>query len=73
VGDTFKTEIIEDWETVTALESEWNGLLRDSKADIVFLTWEWIRSWVSVAGASVKPFVVVVRNSRTELVGLAPF
>jgi CelD/BcsL family acetyltransferase involved in cellulose biosynthesis len=73
VGDTFKTEIIEDWETFTALESEWNGLLRNSKADIVFLTWEWIRSWVSVAGTSVKPLVVVVRNSRSELVGLAPF
>jgi CelD/BcsL family acetyltransferase involved in cellulose biosynthesis len=73
VGDTYKTGIIEDWQTFSELESEWNSLLHKSNADIIFLTWEWMQSWFSVSGASVKPFVVVVRNPQHELVGLAPF
>jgi CelD/BcsL family acetyltransferase involved in cellulose biosynthesis len=73
VVDAFKTEIVEDWNAFLALESEWNALLGASKSDIVFLTWEWVRSWLSVAGTSVRPIAVVVRNSQGELAGVAPF
>jgi CelD/BcsL family acetyltransferase involved in cellulose biosynthesis len=73
VVKAFKAEIVEDWNTFLALESEWNALLCASKSDIVFLTWEWVRSWLSVAGTSVRPFAVVVRNSQGELSGVAPF
>ncbi len=72
-AEPYRTEIIDDWESFELLANEWNNLLHSSRADIIFLTWEWVRTWVSIVGASVKPLAVIVRNSRAELVGVAPF
>lgn len=70
---TVKTEVIESWSGVESLAEEWNKLLRESRADTIFLTWEWVRTWISVAGRSLKPFVITVRSMDGELLGLAPF
>lgn len=56
-----------------ALEAEWNTLLSASSADCLFLTWEWISSWIEIAGANVDPWFVVVRDAGDGLVGVAPF
>ena len=37
--------IITDWQVFAALKNEWQGLLRQSDADNIFLTWEWIECW----------------------------
>jgi CelD/BcsL family acetyltransferase involved in cellulose biosynthesis len=67
-----RVEVIEDWAAIEALSTEWNGLLRESAADTVFLTWEWIRCWADVVGGGIRPLVVCVRDARGALVGLAP-
>lgn len=66
-----RLEVLEDWTSIEALEPEWNRLLQESAANSIFLTWEWIRCWAKVLG-DVRPVVVVVRDSRGTLVGLAP-
>mgnify|MGYP001495081728 CR=1 FL=1 len=66
-------ELIEDWAVFESLEPEWNHLLVNSRADTIFLSWEWIRSWLDVAGRSVQPFVIIVRDTNGQLVGVAPF
>ena len=66
-------DILEDWSAVAALEPEWNALLRESSADSLFLTWEWVKCWVEVVGAHLRPLVVCVRDARGALAGLAPF
>lgn len=68
-----RTEILMHWERILVLEPEWNSLLRESRADIFFLSWEWVHAWYSVAGRSVQPFVVTVRDANGFLAGLAPF
>src|SRR5690242_19910636 len=66
-------EILEDWNAVSALEAEWNGLLEASRANSIFLTWEWISSWMKVGGRQRAPFIICIRNAKQELVGIAPF
>ncbi len=68
-----RTEIIRDWHRFEELEKEWNTLLAYSRADTIFLRWEWIRSWRKVLGDGIKPFVVVVRDHKGALAGVAPF
>ncbi len=68
-----KTEIIRDWQRFGALEREWNALLARSRADIIFLRWEWLQAWRKVQGDSIRPFVVVVRDRSDNLLGIAPF
>jgi len=67
-----RAEVVEDWATLDSLTPEWNGLLERSRADSIFLRWEWIEAWRSVAGQHVRPLVVTVRDSGGALVGLAP-
>jgi CelD/BcsL family acetyltransferase involved in cellulose biosynthesis len=67
------TEIITDWPRLAALGSRWNDLLEASRADSVFLTWEWIRAWSEVVGPTTRPLVVTAWDPQGELIGLAPF
>lgn len=68
-----RTEIIREWQRFEELESEWNALLACSRADTLFLRWEWIRSWRKILGDGIKPFAVVVRDHGGVLAGVAPF
>jgi CelD/BcsL family acetyltransferase involved in cellulose biosynthesis len=66
-------QILDDWARVEAIAPEWNGLLARSRANTVFLTWEWICAWKETAGRDAQPFVVIVRDSQGALAGVAPF
>ncbi len=68
-----KTHVIDNWAGLRALEPEWNELLRRSRANCPFLTWEWATAWRAVAGDSIRPLVVVVRDETGALAGIGPF
>ena len=68
-----KVEILENWQAVSALERDWNQLLITSKANTIFLTWEWISAWIQAGGKTNPPFVICVRDVAENLVGIAPF
>ena len=53
------------------LSQEWDALLRDSAADTVFLTWEWLHTWWRHLGGSRRLFLLTVREGA-DLVALAP-
>jgi len=65
--------LIDNWNDVLALEVEWNTLLTRSRADTVFLRWEWVHAWMDVAGNQLEPLVITVRNTEGQLIGIAPF
>ena len=69
---TLRAEVLRERSAVEALAAEWNPLLERSAADSVFLTWEWMQSWLDTAGDAVRPLVVTVRDERGGLRGLAP-
>lgn len=52
---------------------EWNELLSSSSADTIFLTWEWISTWLEVVHPEAQLFVVAVRDDDGHLVAVAPF
>lgn len=64
---------LKTWSEVRALAGEWNELLRASSADTLFLTWEWLSSWIDLAAMRVEPFFVTVRDDGGRLLGAAPF
>ncbi|MBZ5567595.1 MAG: GNAT family N-acetyltransferase [Acidobacteriia bacterium] len=68
-----KAELIADWPAFLSLAAEWDGLLAHSRADTIFLTWDWIRSWIEVAGHKFQPFVITVRDGQGVLAGAAAF
>ena len=68
-----KAEVITDWEPLKLLGTEWNALLQRSRANSIFLTWEWMEAWHGAAGQCVEPVVIAVRDPHGALVGLAPF
>jgi CelD/BcsL family acetyltransferase involved in cellulose biosynthesis len=66
------TEILDDWPAILRLREEWNPLVERSRADSLFLTWEWIDTWRQGVEGSVQPFVVTARDESGALVGIAP-
>ncbi len=66
------TEIVETWSDLDRLGSAWDDLVVRSRADSLFLRWDWIDAWRRAIGESVRPFVVVAREADGEVVGFAP-
>ncbi|MDO8954853.1 MAG: GNAT family N-acetyltransferase [Gammaproteobacteria bacterium] len=67
------TVLIETRNELAQLAPEWNALLRTSNADSIFLTWEWISSWLETILPDAALMVVAVRDSEQQLIALAPF
>ena len=55
------------------MRQRWNSLLRESAADSVFLTHEWLFSWWQLFGRQNRLLVILVWTEEDELVGIAPF
>ncbi|MFQ5786959.1 MAG: GNAT family N-acetyltransferase [Thermodesulfobacteriota bacterium] len=54
------------------LKEKWNSLLKGSKSDTVFLTWEWMYIWWECFQKNKKLFILAVYGENEELVGIAP-
>ena len=68
----FTVERITDEAALDAIRDDWNELLRSSRADCLFLTWEWAATWWKYLGAPGRLIVLAVRDGG-ELIALAPF
>jgi len=68
-----RSEVVTDWQGLRKLEAEWNGLLERSKANTIFLRWEWIQQWGDIVASRVRPCIVIVRDNHGRVVGIAPF
>lgn len=64
-------EIVDDVKRFAALRAEWNGLLIESDANTVFLTWEWLYTWWRHYGTGQGLFIIVARENG-RLIGIAP-
>jgi CelD/BcsL family acetyltransferase involved in cellulose biosynthesis len=61
-----------DAEALSALRPEWDGLLRFSPTDSIFLTWEWLATWWEVYQPGRQLWLLLARDSGERLVGAAP-
>ena len=55
-----------------ALRSEWNDLLRRSRFDTIFLTWELQTTWWRTLGAPRGPLYLLAARDEEHLVGILP-
>ncbi len=72
-ADGLRMSIVRSWSDAAALRGEWNGLLSRARGNSIFLTGEWIQSWLDVGAGQLQPFFIVVREEGGRLVGVAPF
>lgn len=54
------------------LRPAWNDLLRRSRFDTIFLTWEWQATWWRHLGADRGPLYLVAAHENERLVGILP-
>lgn len=62
--------IVESLEEFREMEGEWNDLLEESGVDSVFLTFEWILSWLETLGLERK--LLLVRGEGKDWKGFFP-
>lgn len=65
-------ETIDDAASFVGLGPEWNGLLAESDADGLFLTWEWLATWWKHLAASCTLEIVLLRRGGA-LIAAAPW
>ena len=63
--------VYQDNKGFAALQGEWNGLLRRSSFNTIFLTWEWQTTWWRLLGKG-DLWLLAWRDADGTLVGLAP-
>ena len=66
------TEVVTTREGLDRMAGDWNELLCESEADTIFLTWEWVSTWLDTVYPDARLFVVAVRDGRHQLIGVAP-
>jgi CelD/BcsL family acetyltransferase involved in cellulose biosynthesis len=65
--------VIRTREDLKAYADRWNELLADSRANSIFLTWQWIDAWLDGVSPQLPLLTVVVSDRAGRLVGIAPF
>ncbi len=55
-----------------ALKGEWNDLLKRSRFDTIFLTWEWQTTWWQHLGRSRGPLFILAGRDGDKLVAIIP-
>jgi serine acetyltransferase len=70
--DNVLVTVIDDPRHIPHLVDEWRELLRESAADSVFLTPEWLTAWWEQFGHR-RALALVTLRRHQQLVGLAPF
>jgi CelD/BcsL family acetyltransferase involved in cellulose biosynthesis len=70
-GEKMKVTVYRDETGFEALAPEWDVLLRQSRADTIFMTWMWQTTWWRHLGEG-DLRILAVRDDGGALVGLAP-
>lgn len=70
---SLKIELIESFDRWRDISHNWNSLLLQSRADTIFLTWEWLSSWAECYLHKRRQLFIAVISEGDELVGIAPW
>jgi CelD/BcsL family acetyltransferase involved in cellulose biosynthesis len=72
-SELLTARIEQGWSAFGSLQHEWNDLLVASRANSIFLRWEWIDAWRKTVGTDIEPLLVVLRDQTGRLAGLGAF
>ena len=73
LADTLTTKVITKRQELQQYAGAWNELLRQSAASTIFLTWQWINTWLDVMHPEAELLVVVVEDENGRMVAITPF
>jgi CelD/BcsL family acetyltransferase involved in cellulose biosynthesis len=69
-----RAELIDDRESWSHLESEWDDLLQNSSFPSIFLSYDYLsRAWAHFHRRDSQLFLLTLRDTTGTLVGIAPF
>ncbi len=68
-----RIEVIDSQVGLSKLKNDWNDLLKKSRINNVFLTWEWISAWLKCFLNHRRKLFVIAVYSHGELLGAAPW
>lgn len=68
-----KISVVSDIDSFRALKSGWNALLENSINNTLFLRWEWMFNYYSNMCNGQELFLLLVRDDKEKLKGIAPF
>jgi len=69
----FKLDLVTDKRDFLALEPEWDDLLQDSANNTIFLTWDWVTTWLHWFGEAYDLWIITARQvDNGRLSGIAP-
>ncbi len=54
------------------LKNRWEELLQNSSSDALFLSWEWLDTWLSVYGTGGEWVILLVETESKQILGVAP-
>ena len=66
-------EKIQSIDVFSALGREWDALLSLSDESTFFLKWDWMFTWWKHFGSKEGLFILLIKKSSGELLGIAPF
>jgi hypothetical protein len=64
--------MIRDVASWNSLKEGWDEVLRSSEANALFLTWDWLDTWLSIYGAGGQWLILVAENDDGRIEGVAP-
>ena len=66
-------EVLSEQTAFERLEPEWDELLEESRRQVFFLRWDWVRAWWRIyQPEGSRLFIITCREANGRLVGLAP-
>lgn len=72
-GPEISLSVLSSQAEILSLEAEWRALLEDSGQNQIFLTWEWVSSWLGSFGPDhALRFFIARSASDSRLLGVAP-
>ncbi|MCX5696596.1 MAG: hypothetical protein NTU54_01250, partial [Candidatus Omnitrophica bacterium] len=66
-----ETKIIDNYEEFSGIKKEWDVLLTNSRANLLFLTFEWLSAWWKYYGQGNKLLIILVID-RGKIMAAAP-
>lgn len=68
----FQIDKISDLNQVFSLKEQWVDVVKKSHDTPIFLTWEWIETWLQHFSNEITPYVITFRDANGTVQGIAP-
>lgn len=70
---SIRIQLVRDADEFSLLEGRWNSVLSDSKANSIFMRWEWLYSWWNAYEEDNYHLTILLIFRGDEIIGIAPF